>query len=268
MLFLYLIPYSWCLRISELRIPDLVDVRDNATMFCKFDLDGDNLYSVKWYKEDWEFFRYMPNDVPQIRTFKVKGVYLQEKNSNLTSITLGPLEFSSTGTYRCEVSTEAPHFKTVFQHSNMTVLGLPKEDPYIYGIKPTYAIGDYVTANCTSSPSNPPASLEWLINGVKADDWYLVRHKPPKSMHHLGLQSSSIGLKFQVDNSHFPNTREILRLTCTAKVEGVTRRRTVLSNLAKLTNEKYAQEKYLNSGERIRPVINLFLLIFWIFTTT
>lgn len=43
-------------------------------------------------------------------------------------------------------------------------LGLPKEDPAILGVQNTYAIGDYVMANCTSSPSNPPATLEWLIN--------------------------------------------------------------------------------------------------------
>lgn len=82
----------------------------------------------------------------------------------------------------------------------------------------------------------------------QADDWYLVRHVTPKSRHPLGLESRSIGLKFQVDNSHFPNRGERLRLTCTATVAGVTRERTISSNLAKLTNEKYAhQEKYSNN---------------------
>jgi hypothetical protein len=37
----------------------------------------------------------------------------------------------------------------------------------IEGILSAYSIGDYVTANCTSGKSNPPAVLAWQINGVK-----------------------------------------------------------------------------------------------------
>jgi len=37
----------------------------------------------------------------------------------------------------------------------------------IEGVLSTYAIGDYVTANCTSGKSNPPAVIAWAINGVK-----------------------------------------------------------------------------------------------------
>jgi hypothetical protein len=37
----------------------------------------------------------------------------------------------------------------------------------IEGVLSAYSIGDYVTANCTSGKSNPPAVLAWEINGVK-----------------------------------------------------------------------------------------------------
>ncbi len=36
---------------------------------------------------------------------------------------LKPLEYKSSGVYRCEVSTEAPHFKVVYSNATMTVLG-------------------------------------------------------------------------------------------------------------------------------------------------
>jgi hypothetical protein len=49
--------------------------------------------------------------------------FLKESKSNLTTVTLYPLSYTTSGVYRCEVSTEAPHFKIVFQHSNMTILG-------------------------------------------------------------------------------------------------------------------------------------------------
>jgi hypothetical protein len=42
----------------------------------------------------------------------------------------------------------------------------PAEDPMIEGVLPAYSVGDYVTANCTSGKSNPPAVLTWQINGV------------------------------------------------------------------------------------------------------
>jgi hypothetical protein len=43
----------------------------------------------------------------------------------------------------------------------------PAENPMIEGVLSAYSIGDYVTANCTSGKSNPPAVLAWQINGVK-----------------------------------------------------------------------------------------------------
>jgi hypothetical protein len=46
-------------------------------------------------------------------------------------------------------------------------LAFPAEDPVIEGVQSTYSIGDYVTANCTSGKSNPPAVLSWKINGIK-----------------------------------------------------------------------------------------------------
>jgi hypothetical protein len=43
----------------------------------------------------------------------------------------------------------------------------------IEGVLSAYSVGDYVTANCTSGKSNPPAVLSWQINGVKVSIIYL-----------------------------------------------------------------------------------------------
>jgi hypothetical protein len=37
----------------------------------------------------------------------------------------------------------------------------------IEGVLSSYSIGDYITANCTSGKSIPPANLSWHINGAK-----------------------------------------------------------------------------------------------------
>jgi len=47
----------------------------------------------------------------------------QLQKSGSTNVTLINLQFNTSGTYRCEVSTEAPNFETVAQNSNMTVMG-------------------------------------------------------------------------------------------------------------------------------------------------
>jgi hypothetical protein len=41
----------------------------------------------------------------------------------MNAVTLINLQFNTSGSYRCEVSTEAPNFATVAQSGNMTVVG-------------------------------------------------------------------------------------------------------------------------------------------------
>jgi len=46
-------------------------------LHCNFDLEGDELYSVKYYKDYVEFYRYLPTEEPrQGQKFKLKGAYV------------------------------------------------------------------------------------------------------------------------------------------------------------------------------------------------
>lgn len=65
-----------CLKLLDVRVPEVIDIREEAVLKCKFDLEGDELYSVKWYKEELEFFRYMPDNTPRVQTFPVDGVHV------------------------------------------------------------------------------------------------------------------------------------------------------------------------------------------------
>lgn len=62
------------LILTKLIIPQWADLRSSVTLYCKFDTGGDSLYSVKWYKDDNEFFRYMPGLSPQTLVFNSDGV--------------------------------------------------------------------------------------------------------------------------------------------------------------------------------------------------
>ena len=40
-----------------------------AVLRCNYDLEGDNLYSVKWYYNQKEFYRFIPSDNPKVTIF-------------------------------------------------------------------------------------------------------------------------------------------------------------------------------------------------------
>ena len=62
------------LRDVELKVPVAVPVGSTATLVCTYDLEGDPLYTVKWYKGRQEFFRYVPKELPHTRVFALPGV--------------------------------------------------------------------------------------------------------------------------------------------------------------------------------------------------
>ena len=73
----------------SVRIPEFLQKGETADLTCSYNLGGDTLYSVKWYKGRHEFYRYMPHELPQIKTFPVKGMKINV--STVTSGNLGSL---------------------------------------------------------------------------------------------------------------------------------------------------------------------------------
>ena len=63
-----------CVRIKELRVPGHAIEGGQALLGCLFDLENDPLYSVKWYKDDREFYRYVPSNSEQTSYFHAPGV--------------------------------------------------------------------------------------------------------------------------------------------------------------------------------------------------
>lgn len=45
-----------------------------AILECDYELDNDGLYSVKWYRDNEEFYRYMPKFDPPKHAYKLDGV--------------------------------------------------------------------------------------------------------------------------------------------------------------------------------------------------
>lgn len=65
---------------------------------------------------------------PSIMEFPVDGVHLKADqsyvcNKKICSVVLDNLKRKSTGSYRCEISGDAPAFHVVHETANMTVAG-------------------------------------------------------------------------------------------------------------------------------------------------
>ena len=65
------------IQITEFKVPTFVKIGDPVEMRCEFNLSkGEVIYTIKWYKEEIEFFRYEPGQMPKTKYFPVPGVNL------------------------------------------------------------------------------------------------------------------------------------------------------------------------------------------------
>jgi hypothetical protein len=72
-----------CVRLLKIIIPAYRFRNENAMLECDFELDkvkndetyaDEDLYSVKWYKDNEEFYRYVPRANPPQNSYKVDGI--------------------------------------------------------------------------------------------------------------------------------------------------------------------------------------------------
>ncbi|XP_024878016.1 uncharacterized protein LOC112458557 [Temnothorax curvispinosus] len=146
-------------------IPLAVAVGTTVNMSCRYDLQSDTLYTVKWYKGP-EFFRYVPKELPPIGVFGELGAKVVTNRSDAHRVVLKDVQPNHTGKYRCEVSGDSPSFNTVMVSGYMHVASLPNGQPQLRVEKLRYAVGDTVRGNCTVPPGNPPANVTWTVNGT------------------------------------------------------------------------------------------------------
>ncbi|XP_055950290.1 uncharacterized protein LOC129984435 isoform X2 [Argiope bruennichi] len=110
-----------CLRLVSLHVPSKVIVGDVIKLTCRYDLEGDTLYSIKWYRDDVEFFRFVPRDKPPGQFFPLQGVTVDLVRSANGTVYMQDTDVTTTGTYKCEVSADAPSFQTVSAQQRLTV---------------------------------------------------------------------------------------------------------------------------------------------------
>jgi hypothetical protein len=62
------------LKLLRVVIPPYILHGEVALLQCQYELENDRLYSVKWYKDNEEFYRFMPNATPRKHSYLLEGI--------------------------------------------------------------------------------------------------------------------------------------------------------------------------------------------------
>ncbi|KAB0800369.1 hypothetical protein PPYR_06109 [Photinus pyralis] len=202
----------WCIKNVMIEIdPPVVERGASATLRCNYDLEGEPLYTVKWYRGQREFYRYTLNEVPPTKVFLFEGLKVNLEMSDEHQVVLQNVEFNLSGNFTCEVSADGPSFPTDMVSRNMSVVVIPKHPPTITTDKSEYTVGDVVRANCTSSPSKPGATLTFSLNNM-----VVPTHSERKIPVARGLWVTWASTEFKLFHSNFLDGS--LYLHCLAQV--------------------------------------------------
>ncbi|XP_037024568.1 uncharacterized protein LOC119066298 isoform X1 [Bradysia coprophila] len=208
------------LRDVRVTVPTAVKKGDDAHLICNYDLEGDALYSVKWYKGRREFYRYTPKENPAMKIFPLPGISVERLHSNGSHVLLTTVEPSISGRFSCEVSADSPSFHTMIVSGEMEIVELPEQKPTITGIHSRYRQGDTLQGNCTSHYSKPAANLTWTINDVPAK-LSMIKHYAPMKDTTTNLELSVQEVNFLVTYLHFNNSQGRLKLKCTSRIHTI-----------------------------------------------
>ena len=85
------------IRLHNVDIPPHAIRGQNARLTCKYDMEGDKLYSIKWYRNGHEFYRYIPSDNPSTTIFNGNGINVDKSQSSEEEILLRSVDLDTTG---------------------------------------------------------------------------------------------------------------------------------------------------------------------------
>ncbi|XP_066257058.1 uncharacterized protein [Euwallacea similis] len=103
----------------KLRVPQAIISGKDAALQCSVDFEGHQLYSLKWYREQAEFYRYTPQTYNPVTIFEVKGINVKLSESKPERIILKNVSRNISGIFSCEVTAEPPNFFTVLETAKL-----------------------------------------------------------------------------------------------------------------------------------------------------
>ncbi|XP_052745159.1 uncharacterized protein LOC112053888 [Bicyclus anynana] len=159
----------WSLRNLSISVPRAVLSGEGqaAVLRCSYDLEGAALYSIRWYKSETEFYRYVPREMPPTMVFPLPGASVDLAQSDHQQVRVVNLNRRLSGDYQCEVSADAPLFHTDIRSAPLTVVDPPFRAPQLSVSQRSYARGDVVRANCSVDEAYPAPNITWILDDHK-----------------------------------------------------------------------------------------------------
>uniref|UniRef100_A0A182TG98 CD80-like immunoglobulin C2-set domain-containing protein n=1 Tax=Anopheles melas TaxID=34690 RepID=A0A182TG98_9DIPT len=125
--------------------------------------EEEKLYSIKWYKDNEEFYRYVPSASQPIKSYKIEGIRVDPNHSDV----------------------------------------VPKDGPHISdGGRQSFQNGETMELNCTSGRSYPATTLQWYLNDLLVTDPNNIIQYPEVQNQH-GLITTFLGLSMVVNHRHY-----------------------------------------------------------------
>ncbi|CAD7084659.1 unnamed protein product [Hermetia illucens] len=214
-----------CLKDLRISVPEAVAVGDTVTLSCFYDLENAALYSVRWYFENEEFYRYVPKEQPPSRVFTISGVPVDIQRSSEHSVIIRTVSRNHSGSYQCEVSADAPLFHTESSTATMLVADLPESEPVISilgmaGPDHKRIVHSHETfkAHCAAGPSHPPVNFTWFVNGIRFPSTHSGLRDADIQYTSNGLKEAWSELVVQVDNHIVPTSSRKLIVRCETNI--------------------------------------------------
>ncbi|XP_069175178.1 uncharacterized protein [Procambarus clarkii] len=188
-------------------VPQFAFAGGEATLSCTYDLRSTRLYSLKWYHNGTEFYRYVPTErnrpinIKPSHKFSVTEVF---RNEHRVTLSLTRLAVSASGDYRCEVIAEHPSFRTEAATAVMTVLREPLAPPVLVGAREIYEPSELIKIGC--QPRQPlydghAPTLQWFLEGSQVGSEWVTPYGN-------ALQPGFAGLSLHVPGEQFTCSTE------------------------------------------------------------
>ncbi|KAF2358582.1 Immunoglobulin-like domain [Trinorchestia longiramus] len=198
------------LDISSVVVPAWVEAGTSVELRCAWSPAHYKIWALKWYQGLREIYRYTPSNPSPVQVFHNPHLAVDAHRSTGGSVRLENVTLGAAGLFRCEVSAEAPTFKTVYGEKELRVIALPPSGPTIRGVAGHYQEGDWVDLTCSLGAAHPVPHLSFTVNG-----------RPPPSSNvepqimgpssQRGLRSSSIRLRFVLRRHHLYSSMTSIR---------------------------------------------------------
>ncbi|XP_076058894.1 uncharacterized protein LOC143035805 [Oratosquilla oratoria] len=158
------------LRVVKVDVPSSVKSGDTVQLVCHYDLEGDHLYSLTWWRGRDQFYQYSPDSISPLTIYTAPGIHVDKHQSGGNVVILKNVSRTSAGVYKCEVLADVPSFEKDSKKSSMDVVVVPETTPHIEVSHSQYSPGEILEANCSLTGAAPPPRLQWMLNGEPITD--------------------------------------------------------------------------------------------------